>query len=378
MFQHKIGLRLLAIRFLLPAIGFFLQSSVYCADLPTGFKESVYVRNLSSPASLSFSPDGRLFVLLQKGEIRVIKNGVLLDSPFLSVNVDSRGEHGLLGLAFDPDYLSNAYVYVFYTATEPYIHNRVSRFTGNGDVVVPGTEKILLELGDTTRSIYHTGGTIKFKDGKLYIGVGDHAFSLATANQLNNPYGKILRINPDGTIPSDNPFYNLTTGISRAIWAYGLRNPFTFDFQNETDRMYINDVGGDKWEEVNEGVIGKHYGWGFTEGYSSDQRFQTPVYAYPHGPRGSFKQGCAITGGAFYPKEGKSFPAEYQGQYFFLDYCNSWINVLNPETKEVTNFATNVANNPVDLKVGPDGNLYYLSRWFNAVYTIRYTPASLK
>ena len=191
---------------------------------------------------MAFAPDGRLFVAQQGGALRVIKNGSLLATPFLTVTVNSSGERGLLGVAFDPDFPINQYVYVYYTATTPAIHNRVSRFTANGDVVVPGSEVVILDLPNLSAT-NHNGGAIHFgPDGKLYVAVGENAVP-SNSQTLANPLGKLLRINRDGSIPTDNPFYGSTSGINRSIWALGLRNPFTFAFQSSTGRLFINDVG---------------------------------------------------------------------------------------------------------------------------------------
>ena len=110
--------------------------------LPTGFTDTAWVSGLSRPYQMEFAPDGRLFVSQQGGRLRVIKNGVLLTTPFLTVSVDSRGDRGLIGIAFDPAFSTNHFVYVYYTAPLPVPHNRVSRFTANGDVAVAGSEKI--------------------------------------------------------------------------------------------------------------------------------------------------------------------------------------------------------------------------------------------
>src|SRR5687767_13290734 len=120
--------------------------SAHAATLPAGFTESLVASGLSTPTAMQFAPDGRLFVCEQSGRLRVIKNGTLLSTPFLTVTVSSSGERGLLGVAFDPDFAVNQFVYVYYTATSPTIHNRVSRFTANGDVAAAGSEVILLDL----------------------------------------------------------------------------------------------------------------------------------------------------------------------------------------------------------------------------------------
>src|SRR5262249_51241036 len=167
------------------------------ASLPAGFAETEVVTGLSAPTAMAFAPDGRLFVAEQGGSLRVIKNGTLLADPFVTVPVDSAGERGLLGVAFDPAFASNAYVYVYYTPTPPTVHNRVSRFPAAGDVAVPGSEVPILDLDDLSAATNHNGGAIHFgPDGKLYVAVGDA--DGAHSQTLASLLGKILRINPDG------------------------------------------------------------------------------------------------------------------------------------------------------------------------------------
>src|SRR6187455_1146011 len=273
------------------------------ATLPTGFTESQVVTGLSNPTAMAFAPDGRLFVCLQGGQLRVVKNNALLPTPFLSVTVNSSGERGLLGVTFDPQFATNNFVYVYYTATTPAIHNRVSRFTANGDVAVAGSEVVLFDLNNLSSATNHNGGAMHFgPDGKLYISVGENANS-ANSQTLANLLGKMLRLNADGTIPDDNPFVGTATGLSRAIWAMGLRNPFTFAFQPGSGRMFINDVGENSFEEINDGIAGSNYGWPQREGATGTTptgpgTVRDPFYTYAHGS-GTF-QGLAITGGAFY------------------------------------------------------------------------------
>src|SRR6266496_2160461 len=185
------------------------------ATLPSGFSESVVASGIASPTAMDFAPDGRLFVCQQNGQLRVIKNDSLLATPFLSVTTDSSGERGLLGVAFDPGFANNHWVYIYYTVPGSTAHNRVSRFTANGDVAVPGSETVILELNNLSAASNHNGGAIHFGlDGKLYVAVGENANS-ANAQTLADLLGKMLRINADGSIPSDNPFYS-TAEIGRA------------------------------------------------------------------------------------------------------------------------------------------------------------------
>jgi glucose/arabinose dehydrogenase len=344
--------------------------AVHAATLPAGFTETLVASGLASPTAMQFAPDGRLFVCEQGGRLRVIKNGQLLSAPFLTVTVSSVGERGLLGVAFDPNFAVNQFVYVYYTATSPTIHNRVSRFTANGDVAVAGSERIILEL-ENLGATNHNGGALAFGgDGKLYIAVGENAVA-SNAQSMNNLLGKMLRINPDGSIPTDNPFFNSAAGRNRAIWALGLRNPFTFAFHPNGSTMFINDVGQGTWEEINDGVPGANYGWPDTEGTTTDPRFDSPRYSYGHS--GGV---CAITGGAFYSPQTVQYPSGYLGDYFFADYCAGWIRKIESATGTgLVTFATGISS-PVDLKVSDDGSLYYLARGSGGnagvVYRIEY------
>jgi glucose/arabinose dehydrogenase len=344
--------------------------SLNAATLPTGFTETEVASGLTNATAMAFAPDGRLFVCLQGGQLRVIKDGVLLPTPFLSVTVNSSGERGLLGIAFDPDFESNNYVYVYYTATTPAIHNRVSRFTANGDVAVAGSETVIFDLNNLSTATNHNGGAMHFgPDDKLYIAVGENA-TPSNSQTLTNLLGKILRINADGTIPGDNPFFNSATGNNRAIWALGLRNPFTFAFQPSGTRMFINDVGQNAFEEIDDGIAGSNYGWPDSEGPTTNPNHRGPLYFYGHGS--TLFTGCAITGGAFYNPAVAQFPASYVGQYFFADFCGGWINTFDPASGNVVNFASGISS-PVDIQLAADGSLYYLARGVGRVFKVQFT-----
>ncbi len=265
---------------------------------------------------------------------------------------------GLLGVAFDPDFQADHYVYVYYTVPGSTAHNQVSRFTADGNVAVSGSEVVLLSLTNLSAATNHNGGAIHFgPDGKLYIGVGENGNG-ANSQSLDNLLGKILRINPDGSIPTDNPFNNQTTGVNQAIWAIGLRNPFTFAFQPGTGTMFIDDVGQSTWEEIDLGVAGANYGWPNTEGPTQNPLYRSPIYAYGH------DMGIAITGGAFYnPDPGSvDFPSQYVGSYFFSDLGGNWIHRLDTTTGAESDFADNLPSQPVNEFVSPSGSLYYLAR----------------
>lgn len=358
------------------ATAMLLGSAAHSATLPSGFAETRVATGLASPTAMSFAPDGRLFICEQGGRLRVIKNGALLSTPFLTLSVNSSGERGLLGVAFDPNFASNSFIYVYYTTSGSPIHNRVSRFTasaGNPDVVAAGSEVQLLNLPSLSSATNHNGGAIHFgTDGKLYISVGDNANS-ANSNPLTTTLGKFLRINADGTIPSDNPFVSQTSGINQAIWGRGLRNPFNFAVDRTTGRIHLNDVGQDSWEEVNHAIAGANFGWPQTEGPNppgvSGVRY--PIHTYQNA--GS---NCAIVGAAFYRPTTANFPAEYAGRYFFGDFCGGFIRMLSPPNYSTSaGFATGISS-LVDIQTAADGSLYYLARGGGDVFRVRYTANS--
>ena len=345
---------------------------VNAATVPAGFTDAVVASGLNNPSAMALAPDGRIFVCQQGGALRVIKNGVLLATPFLTVPVDSTGERGLLGVALDPNFVSNQLIYIYYTATTPTIHNRISRFTASGDVALAGSETIIMDMPNLSTATNHNGGAIHFgPDGLLYVAVGDNANG-ANAQTLSTRLGKMLRITSTGGIPTNNLFFNTATGDNRAIWALGVRNPFTFSFQNGTGRMFINDVGQNTWEEINDGIAGSNYGWPNCEGFCNppNPSFRDPIFAYQNDANT-----CAITGGAFYNPTINQFPAQFVGSYFFADFCGGWIRRLDPANgNAVTDFATGISL-PVDLQVSPDGFLYYLARGAGAVGRIGFQAA---
>jgi glucose/arabinose dehydrogenase len=334
-------------------------------SLPPGFTQSLVVDGLNDPITMEFAPDGRLFVVEKSGWVRVVQNGELLAAPFLDLDVDTFSDRGLLGLSLDPSFAENGYIYVFYSRPGRPGRNRVSRFTAsatNRNVVEAASERVLLD--DIPADVgNHNGGAIHFgTDGKLYIGVGDGAANPRGAQSVGTLNGKILRLNPDGSIPVDNPFV-AEPEARPEIWAYGLRNPFSFAVQPGTGLIFINDVGAGLWEEIDVGVAGANYGWPSCEGVCAQPEMVDPIHVYTH------DIGCAITGGVFY--NGGQFPADYNGAYFFADYMGGWIRVLTPDRGEARPFALGVPS-PVDLQIGNDGALYYLSFGGGAIYRIEY------
>jgi glucose/arabinose dehydrogenase len=357
---------------------FQAATQLFSQTFPAGFSQTMVVNGISSPTTMAFAPDGRIFICEQTGALKIVKAGVLIPTAAITIAVNSSGERGLLGIAFDPNFNANQFIYLYYTTNSPAIHNQISKYKMTGDIATFDSDIFILDnLGPTN----HNGGYICFgPDGKLYVAVGDNATG-SNAQSNSNYLGKILRLNSDGSIPSDNPKANSLIIQERAFWATGLRNPQLIAFQPNTGKIFVNDVGQGAWEEINENTTaGLNFGWPSTEGFfnaASFPNFTNPVYAYGHAGN-TVGQGCAITGGTFFSPALTNYGSEYKGNYFFLDFCGNWIDRLVLSTPVLTNknksgkvnadiwtrsnFASNISGSAVGLTTGPDGNLYYLSR----------------
>lgn len=347
-------------------------------SLPSGFQQTLITRVPTEVAtSMTFAPDGRLFVAdNRRGDVRIVKNGKLLSTPFAHVAVDTFRERGLEAVALDPDFAHNGFVYVYYVHADPSNPNTapngakeyLSRFkasTTNPDISDSKFgEQVLLKGIDATTG-YHNGGFLHFgNDGMLYLAIGESGVP-ANAQDLSTLNGKMLRLdvkNYPNLIPSDNPFVN-KSGARGEIYALGLRNPFTGDIDPVSGKIFENDVGQGTWEEINQITAGGNYGWPTAEGPQHKTGLIDPFYAYNHNGGNA-----AITGGTFY--EGNQFPASYKGKYFFADEVNRFIRVLDPATKTATDFEPN-SPQALDLDVGPDGSLYVLEIGGN-IYKISY------
>ena len=367
----------LQVALLLLMLSLLAITVVNAQNFPTGFNQVQVANGISNPTVLAFAPDGRIFVGEQGGALRVIKNGSLLSTPFVSLSVNSSGERGLIGIALDPDFSANGYVYLYYTLANG-SRNRISRFTANGDVAVAGSEVVLLNLDPLSSATNHNGGAMNFgPDGKLYVAIGENA-NTSHAQNLDTYHGKLLRINPDGSVPAGNP-YPTGTEQRRRVWSYGLRNPYTFAIQPGTGRIFLNDVGQNTWEEIDDATTGGlNFGWPDTEGPTTAPGVASPVFSYQHGSGDG--RGCAITGGTFFNPTSSNYPASYTGKYFYQDLCNQWINYIDVSgsTAVRSPFATSLPGNAVGLTTGLDGNLYYLSRSAGALYKVVYTsPTSV-
>lgn len=336
---------------------------------------------LSSPVYLT-QPffDGRIFVVEQPGRIRIVKDGALQTTPFLDITsrVLYEGERGLLSVAFDPQYGSNHYFYVFFT-TKPNGDIRVERFTAtNFDVADASTSKLILTIPHSTYA-NHNGGLLTFgpNDDLLYIGVGDGGGSgdpLGSGQDFNSLLGSLLRIDVTHgdpyLIPATNPFVG-QAGKRGEIWAKGLRNPWRYSFDPSLGLLYIADVGQDSREEVDVVPVtsgGLNYGWNITEGsrcYNASScnfaGFTPPVIDYDH------SEGCSITGGYVY--RGTAI-GRLKGHYLYSDYCSGFLrsfrydNGVAADQQDWDITADNVTSFGRDF----DGELYLLSG--NTIYKI--------
>ncbi len=328
---------------------------------------------LEAPTHLISPPqDSRLFILEQAGRIRVVRDGRLLDVPFLDITdrMRSGGERGLLGLAFHPRYIENGFFYVNYTDLQG--DTRIERYTAaaGADLADVASAKLILQVEQPFGN--HNGGLVAFgPDDMLYIGMGDGGASGDPQGHGQNRgtlLGALLRIDVDGgdpyAIPGDNPFAG-RPGMRGEIWAWGLRNPWRFAFDAEDGLLYVADVGQNAWEEVNiqpATLGGLNYGWNIMEGdhcYNAatcDRSGLTlPGFEYGH------DEGCSVTGGYVY--RGARIPA-LDGHYFFGDYCEGWIRSLryvNGEVAEVREWPVGEVSALFSFGVDAGGELYVLS-----------------
>jgi glucose/arabinose dehydrogenase len=339
---------------------------------PPDFQTSLVVGDgLDGPSGFEIAPDGRVFILERAGKVKIVKNGQLLPQPFVDLPSEATGDRGLIGLAFDPEFgETNHHIYFYYTGHD--LLNHLVRFDASEDIATNGPYQLFQTQSPS--QLLHVGGAVAFgPDGKLYFAVGDNG-SGANAQDLSNPHGKILRINRDGSVPADNPFYG-QPGKLNAIWAYGFRNPWRFQFDPQGGNLYGGDVGNYSFEELNHIVKGGNYGWPLHEGNCTADctGFIEPIHAYPH--YGGYS--AAVTSGPVY--RGTMFPPQYRGNLFFGDYAQGFIKHASLDAggaiTAVHDFDTN-AGSVVDLKVAPDGSMYYITYYPGALYRVVFNTSS--
>lgn len=353
-----------------------LPPTPFPMTVPDGFTVEIFAVGLDLPTSIAFPPDGsdRLFVNeLQTGRVRIVENGTLRDEPFAEVATNTTGgfpvsgENGLLGIAFDPQYRVNRYVYVTYaTRTDSGTFGTVARLT---DVNNRGEDFTVL-LESVPSAAGHQIESLTFgPDGLLYVSAGD-AFMEGEVQDTDNFLGKILRMNPDGSLPGDNPFPGSYT------YAYGFRNCFDLVFNNSGD-LFSTDNGPDRDDELNEVVAGGNYGWPVALGETSAPEFIAPLHVW--------SQIVAPAGMLFY--QGTQFPAAYRGKLFLVLFGDTFAQgpsdrakrvqvidldapTLSLEDFAVYDFAD--IGNPLDVTEGPDGSLFLSDIFQGRIFKISY------
>jgi len=346
-----------------------------------GLDLELVASGLAEPVFVGSPPEDhtRLFVLERPGRVRIVEEGALRDTPFLDLTgeVSFVAEHGLLGIAFHPDYPANGRFFVSYVDTGG--TSRVVEYRVSGDPDRADETPVATLLTQIQPSGVHDAGCIHFgADGMLYVAIGDGG-SWVEAQDPTNLLGKIMRLDVDlgpPWIPADNPLVG-KPGARGEIWALGLRNPWRFSFDRATGDLWIADVGWLSWEEVDfqpaASAGGENYGWNCFEGPACTGECDCaalspvpPVFAYAH------DIGCAVIGGHVY--RGAAMPA-LSGTYFFADYCTSRIWTLRDSGEEQLEFRDRGAELPgLDHVVafGEDaaGELYVCERLRGRVHRI--------
>ncbi|HVP05113.1 MAG TPA: S8 family serine peptidase [Dehalococcoidia bacterium] len=368
-----------------------------------GFEEDVVATGLDNPTTFDYAPDGRIFIAEKTGVVKVYKNGALLPTPLIDIHtqVNDYWDHGLLGLAVDPNFASNGYLYLLFTYENDagdyygFKTGRLIRVTVVGDTASIATAVTLLgtTIGSTCNAFpdgtdcipsdspSHSVGGIDFgPDGLMYITLGDGAhFNFVDTNatrtqNLDLLSGKVLRINPNGTGLPDNPYWNGNANSNRSkVWAYGVRNAFRLNVRDTTGTVYLGDVGWNTWEEVNIVRKGANLGWPCYEGVPKQTGYGdyqvctnlwaqgasavlAPFYAWNHNGGGA-----AAVGGDF----STFYPPPYKDAFFFADYVQSWIKYAQVDANDnvisINDFADSGSDGPVSFQTAANGDIYYLA-----------------
>ena len=398
--------------------GSFARAASGATGLPPGFIDKPVATGLEIPTAFSALPDGRIAIAEKSGVVRLLVDGSLLAEPLIDISdrVNDYYERGLLGLAVDPDFEQNGFIYLLFTYENDSADyegpktGRLSRFTVEGNEASISSEEVILGTANgagcavlppgadclPAESSSHTVGAVEFaSDGMLFVTNGDgapytSANLLALRSQNVDSFaGKLLHVTRSGEGLPTNPFYDGDVHSNRSkVWAYGLRNPFRFDLRGGTV-PFVGDVGSNAWEEINVARSGANLGWPCYEGdvrlprYESFAGCQTLYDEGPDAvtlPLAKYARpttGAAIMGGAFYT--GSSYPREYRGAYFFADHIASSLSYITVDDDDALEdgpvpFASGL-NGPVDLYVGQTGDLYYLAINTGELHRIRYTTS---
>lgn len=363
----------------------YREVSVFARAASFNMSGELLLDGLLQPVFLTHAGDGsgRLFVVEKEGRIRVVKSGILLDSPFLDISdrVSTTYHQGLLGLAFPSNYVEEGSFFVTYTSKDS--QNVISRFSVSSDPdrADPASEETVLAFDQPGGT--HTAGMIAFGplDGHLYIAVGDGSVESdgRAAQETDSLLGKILRIDVGSdagpyTVPHDNPFAGVP-GYAPEIWALGLRNPWGMAFDRQTGDLFVSDSGENSREEVNfqrgDSKGGQNYGWPFWEGELCSQACELSNYSMPVATYDTHGRefGCAIVGGAV-----------YRGRFVYADFCTGKVWTL--EMKE--DFEWNAVlwtqlGVPIS-SVGADeaGNIYAVGYATGSIYLLLVATSNLQ
>jgi glucose/arabinose dehydrogenase len=345
----------------------------------------------NQPVGITYTGDGtnRLFVVEQAGRIKVFKNSGNTSTSNVFLDISDRvlygGEQGLLGLAFHPNFKQNKYFYVDYVADNPRrtVIARYSVMASNPDLAAKESEFVLLEVNQTFEN--HNGGQLAFgDDGYLYIALGDGGSGgdpMGNAQNRSSLLGKILRINVDAFsdgrkygIPADNPFAGNTLGYCEEIYAYGLRNPWRFSFDQGTGTLWVGDVGQSQREEIDLVENGKNYGWNIMEGtlcYSlstgcNQTGLELPLWEYGH------DEGNAIIGGFVY--RGSNL-TRLNGAYIYGDYGSGKIWALRYDGLDpvVNTLLVDTNLNIASFGIDADKELYFTA-FDGKIYKLHQAP----
>ena len=380
-----------------PVLAGVQERGTGATGLPEGFAQETVATNLNLPTSFAELPDGRFLIAEKDGLVRVVDDGQILARPFIDLRrvVDSAALRGLVMVKASPDFARTGFVYLLY-ARKLGPQQRtllLTRVTASGNSALPASEEVILGAADPRACARarppsaclqldgdHQGGEIEFlEDGTLFVSLGDGGGEIEgvqenafRAQSLESLSGKLLRITAEGAGIPSNPFWDGNPRSNRSkIWAYGLRNPFRLGLRPSDETPFVGDAGWNAWDEIDVATRGANLGWPCFEGdeRTTGYRDQPLCQAlYRRAGREVARplvvyENASVTGGAFYT--GRTYPPRFHGAYFFGDWARSTLSYVQaPALTSIRatpiEFATRTAG-PVQIEMGSDGNLFYLS-----------------